>query len=159
MFLLYRFCHLIWETKSQWETSLLPLFYTTHLQIKFRLHLILRIQTYSCRDNFHSWWWSTPNPLWTKAKSNFIIRHVSFYAISFCAISFQGDLKICITFRNYAITFGLKLIWHRGYAIIFGLTRFAHTRSMIARLLLKASRKRRHCDAFSDMYGLTTLVI
>ena len=45
-------CHLIGETKSQWETSLPPLFCVTHLQIMFRLHLILRVQNYSCRDNY-----------------------------------------------------------------------------------------------------------
>jgi len=61
--------------------------------------------------------------------------------------------------RHFALTRFEIYTNFRNYAIMFGVTLCCHTRSMIARLLLEASRKRRHCHAGSDIYGLITLVI
>ena len=68
-----------------------------------------------------------------------------FYAISFCAFSFEPYWRIYTTFRIYAIRFGL--------------TRYFMEKSSLTCLVLKPSNKWRHCHSISHVYGLITLVI
>ena len=72
---------------------------------------------------------------------NKVYRQVSFYTISFCAISLLHDLKIYTTFRIYI----LIAIWHGQNAMFFGLTRFGIAIPGRTCLVLEASRQWHRC--------------